>query len=1150
MGDKETLAAIRKQYGGSNYGAGYGVSTPSAINQQGTANLKIGPAPKQQKHNIIQGIVTQGTDLAKEAGSAIGHFVANTPKYFYNDVKPFLQGIADTVTGNLNRDLNNQQRLANSLDEQRQTYSQLYKQGKLSKENYIKAMSGIADSYQEISKDAQRTASQADRGNVVQSAFMTGAYILSAGSYAPLEVTAAPVEMGIKDAFQFGAKSGVDNLLTKAGSLLETIGSKNPAIRDLIERNTLKFADGEVSRMAGESMSQYIGREGKNLALGMLIKRPILYQSNITDGEQIYNQILGGNYDQALKGSAWLGSQMIKGGPLGVFYSGAKWLRGTLRKLSYGRQSFIDEISRRIGDGTPGQMVNFIQRIERESPNEAKEVNKVLRILQETNLRANNNDVNASVDSVLNHYVQHGFDLSTVKPEDIYKDMKNWANADELVQKTIKQGLIKNVATDEGNRYVVVRWDTPTKQALANTILGTKTIEEARAAVNEIATRPGVGWSNNRILVNKIVEILDNSKTPEEAAAAIKKIRTASTLLDGVPAKVAEKLNAMGYSIAAPAGGRKTPVLNGIEDTRKLVTGAIKNETENFDPAIAPQPQLAAISGALSHAGLSPTAQNDAANRILGETLVAGVDDLGLAREIGLKNSQGGDLVNGGRAIISKLQTYLENKKPLFHIGSSAAVTDLRQLRYNEIEEALGVTRKQAKQISRAIIDAYTKIPTDMRGAGDKALDYWYAINPFQKYYSRMQSALRYTYNPFFRFQERVETKLLSHAQANNLLWNRSKDELNGAVKILEDSGIFQYGQIGEAAQEIGTGQFAKKGLSRISASMTQGQKRDLAGLAYDIADKMGLTVQQLAIQHPEKVDDALRVVVQYGRKGVLSSPLARTMNMIFFPVRYNLKVTKVAADLLAKQPHAVQLAVIHSLFKMDDYLKSPEGIKWQAQHADALKALNWLLPTNSITQVLNILGINTPLSGSQGYDKFSIGELGQLGGLPFGIISQILDKNHIIQINKPYVDPGTGKVFPDYVPDTAKAQAAQAISDLIGTMFTYPGRTLGLQGKTDILRKLTDVFVNTNSSDFKKEIQNDRLTPLQQQWINVLNGDHSLDAIDALYNAPAEGQFNWYTLPPLRPPVATKLPVQPKSAFKKSGGRGKRKKNYAKPIN
>lgn len=1140
-----SLKRILKTYGTNNYGAGSGIgATPTAFSPKA-------PAQSKQDRGVIPSIARtfrQGANIAGEAAGAAVNYAKQIPSYFYHDVEPFLRGVARTVTGDLSHDLGNIDKQYNQIQQQQRDVMNDYKAGRISKSNYIKRMDDFAKSYQDFSKQAQAVANKTDRGNVVQSAFMTGADILSVGAAKGTEAGARPaIEMGIKDAFQFGAKEGITNLLDRSALKLEEVATKIPAVKDLLARNALKFANTEVAQMAGENLSRYILREGKNLAFGLLVKRPIVYETNIGGGEQIYNQILAGHYDQALKNSAWLGTQMLKGGPLGAFYTGGKWIKGKLGKLAYGRGSFIDEVSKRIGDGNSNQIVKFMQRIEREAPQESKNIEKTFRILQETNMRSADENLQVAVDNLLNHYVQHGIDLNSLTPEQLYKDMNNWVKADQLAQKTLRQGLVKNVISDDAGKYVVVRWDTSTKKALADAISQTDgSIEQMSQALYNLADKPGVGWGNNRILMNKLESILNKSQSAEEAASAIKKITTASTLIDGVPKKVAQELDQLGYSIAAPAGGRKTPIISELDETRKLVTGAVKNSTDVFDPATAPQPQLASMAGAIDKIGLSPKASNEVANRVLGESLVANLDELNLGKTLGLKNSQGADLVNGGRAILSKLQTYMETRSPILKLGRSAAVTDLRQLRIGEIKEALGLSHNEAKLVSKAILDAYTKIPMEFRGMGDKALDYWYKVNPLQKYYSRIQAAARYTYNPFFRAQERVETKLLSHAQANNLIWQKSRSELNDAAKVLEDSGIFQFSGIGEAAQEIGTGQFARKGSARISANITQGQKRDLAGLALDIAEKRGISLQQLANNHSNEIDDALRVVVQYGRRGVLSSPLARTLSMVFFPLRYNLKVSKLAADVLVKQPPTVQLAVIHSLFKMDEYLQSDEGIRWQAEHADALKALNWILPTNSIAYTLNLLGFNTPLSPSEGKDKFSVGELGQLGGLPFGILAQLLDKNHVIQLNKPYVDPKTGNTFPDYVPDTMKAKAAQGVVDLLGSMFTYPGRTLGLPGKTEMLRKVVDQFINTNGKDFDKDLQEDRLTPLQKQWIKVLKGDTSKETLDQLYNSPAPGGFNWYTLPPVRLEVPTPVKQLSKAevkAMKGSGGRRGKKK-------
>jgi hypothetical protein len=268
-------------------------------------------------------------------------------------------------------------------------------------------------------------------------------------------------------------------------------------------------------------------------------------------------------------------------------------------------------------------------------------------------------------------------------------------------------------------------------------------------------------------------------------------------------------------------------------------------------------------------------------------------------------------------------------------------------------------------------------------------------------------------------------------------------------------------------------------------------------------------------------------------------------MNLMFFPVRYNAKVTQIAAQVLGRQPPAVQLAVLHSGFRMRDWLKSDEGINWQAEHQDAIQVLNWITPINSIESTLNMLS----------HKPNSIAELGQLGGLPLGFITQILDSEGILHLNKPYVMPKTGDLLPDYIPQTTKAKASVALTDLIGSMFTYPGRTLGLPGKDASIKKFVRNFIATNGKDFDKQYRTEDLTPLQQNWIRVLKGDTSKEAIDNLYGSPAQGKFSWYTLPPLSLPQRVNLPqentipTKTETAAAKAGQRTTRTKNMALPI-
>ena len=156
----------------------------------------------------------------------------------------------------------------------------------------------------------------------------------------------------------------------------------------------------------------------------------------------------------------------------------------------------------------------------------------------------------------------------------------------------------------------------------------------------------------------------------------------------------------------------------------------------------------------------------------------------------------------------------------------------------NEIRQALSSTvngkttlldEKSAVEVRKALIKAYTDMPLEARGLADKLVDKTYQLNPMHKYYSRIQSALRYTYNPFFRATELVETKSLTHLQSGTFMWLKPrefagtrKEWLNEGVKVLEDVGIFKGQLPGEAAGDVTFG--------RITANLTNGQKETSQG--------------------------------------------------------------------------------------------------------------------------------------------------------------------------------------------------------------------------------------------------------------------------------------------------------------------------------
>lgn len=1121
--------------------------TPSRSLKQGQVTRSLGgktigvTVTRPQGSGFMDKVGAIGSQAASIAGTG-SYKLGDYGKNVLIDIGKKAISTAQTVRDLAVQPIMNFQneRFSKQLDLAQSVAVSRYQRGEMSKENYEKILLDISKSQQEIS---QRTKKISEGITPTQRAADVSETAINALSLGQFQLA----KIGAKQAAQAGGKEAIEALVNQTSrNFLESQAMKVPAVKQLVIRNLEQGGKRELQRLAGETVDQFLVRESRKVASDLLIKRPLFYQANIGEAQKAYKDILEGDYKGALTSSAWLGMQMLRGGPIGAAAEVWGIGKSKLGKLTYGNQSFIDELSKKIGDGNSSQIARFLTTLKTKAPNEHREAEKVFRILQESNLRSADNDVNRAVDNLLTHYQQNSIPLESLTPSQIYKDMSNWVKADELWESVTRKGLIPGVNRADAVKYTPVRWDAATRNAIAQAFAGTSGGPQERMQILEtLANQPGAGWANNEGLMNKLRQAIANNQTGNDIAREIQAI-DAAVVSANIPSKIAKEFEKLGFTIALPKGGRVVEKLD-VTDTRKLISSAIKGNTDLFDPATAPQPALQSIARGLQKAGLSPEAANRVAFQKLSQNVVASLDDVNLKRNLGFTGE--GNQATGGQVILSKLQSYVENKQPskignalTLNQNQAAALYDIRQLTPQEVSEALStgttkVTTKEARQVSKAVMQGYLDTPMEFRGLGDKVVDALYRYNPLQKYYSRVQGALRYTYNPFFRLQESTETALLSGLKGgnrltnladNNLVWNRSRQELDDAARFLDDSGVFASSLPGEAATDLVLG--------RITANITNGQKRDLAGLALDIAKSKGQSLDDLVKNNPEELADALRVVVQYPKKGVLASSLARTMNTVFFPMRYNAKVTMVAGQVLAKQPPSVQKAVLHSLFEMRDWLKSEEGINWQAANADAIQLFKWITPINSIAYTMNLLS----------HRPDSIGEVGALGGLPLGVISQILDSQGVIDINTPYVNPKTGDVFPDYIPNTTKARAATALTDLLGSTFNYPGRILGLPGKEASLKKLVRNFIDTEGSDFDKRLDMDSLTPLQRRWVEVLKGDTSKEAIDALYNSPAPGQYNGYTLPPLdlpftRPPEIARRTGLPTKASRSGARRAKK---------
>lgn len=452
----------------------------------------------------------------------------------------------------------------------------------------------------------------------------------------------------------------------------------------------------------------------------------------------------------------------------------------------------------------------------------------------------------------------------------------------------------------------------------------------------------------------------------------------------------------------------------------------------------------------------------------------------------------------------------------------SLGVTDIRQLSKRSIASHLNITTTEAGKILKEAKDSYKILSLGERGLAGKLMDFNLRVNPLAGPYSRVQSVARYEKNPFFRLQENIETRFGVSAMGGKQAVPLTK-QYDSTIQKLNQKGIFTSGYGAEGADSF-SGSF-----SGVKAKLSRDQQANIAATIEKFAG--GPDKVDSWLTNPKNADllNDFKTIVQYPDKGFTSSNLAKMMNLVAFPSRYNLKVTQFAVKQFMKQPPMTQIAVIRGLKDFNDFTKTPEGIKWQADNKEALGLLSYFTPIQPIASVFDTL---------TGKNK-SIGEIGMVGGLPFGVLTRILQGQGVLKDRVPYVDPKTGKVYADRVPEDLKARAESLLNSIVDTLYTYPGRMAGLETSK---KQLTQGIVNNatfgrlKGGKYSETDRSGDVTPEQQRQINVLRAGSKSQP--TLSKTPLQ-------LPSTKKPAT----IVPSPIYKAAKDKKKKVKPIAKPI-
>jgi len=129
-----------------------------------------------------------------------------------------------------------------------------------------------------------------------------------------------------------------------------------------------------------------------------------------------------------------------------------------------------------------------------------------------------------------------------------------------------------------------------------------------------------------------------------------------------------------------------------------------------------------------------------------------------------------------------------------------------------------------------------------------------------------------------------------------------------------------------------------------------------------------------------DNMKQATQAIFGY-KPGILTSPLLRTLNTIWFPVRFQTKTIMQTADWLGSLHPTTRALVINDWIQMADWMTTKEGQEW--------KNGNRGLFGNLFNYTFAFEGIGKSVDAVTKGKLFG-GNTGLIGGLPFGFISSI----------------------------------------------------------------------------------------------------------------------------------------------------------------
>lgn len=376
----------------------------------------------------------------------------------------------------------------------------------------------------------------------------------------------------------------------------------------------------------------------------------------------------------------------------------------------------------------------------------------------------------------------------------------------------------------------------------------------------------------------------------------------------------------------------------------------------------------------------------------------------------------------------------------------------------------IGFTEDASKIIDQINRKALRDIPLSVTGLGDKMVnllrgasrDLAITGRHFDKYikgatYMRYRSALAFLFQLQQGFETSAQGALLTGGRyvpgaesILNISNKLSNKKLFGVLKNVEpvlkkmvapvdvgDTALIEahvipdiYRGLDDVASSIELSQVQDQ-LSRSRGAVNGGKlnkiyqkhiqmwavdKTTKVSAAY--AEKFGMTLKQAFEQNADGTFKNPRIVREikdlsqtllYYRQGFLTSPAAKTLNLVFFPFRFQAKTLDITAKWLGNMSPATRVAVIDNWIHFSNWAGTDEGIEWRRTHKNLFHSfLSYATAYEQMGDSINAVSRGQLFGGNTGL----------IGGVPFAWLVEFARDLALIPEDPESYDPATGRPF------------------------------------------------------------------------------------------------------------------------------------------